>query len=64
VVLDVRNHALVGGVIARALGNCLTEHDAVQLEAKVVVQPGRPVLLDDELQALGFGLAALAPARA
>lgn len=54
VVLDVDRHALFLRIEARPLGHRPAHQDAVQLQAKVVVQPGGPVLLHDEGEGFGF----------
>ena len=48
VVLDVDGHAPGLRVEGGALGDGPADEDAVDLEPEVVVQPGRPVALDDE----------------
>ena len=48
VVLDVDGHPPDVGVERRALGHGPRHEDAVDLEAEVVVEPGRAVALDDE----------------
>ena len=58
-VLGLDGHAFVGRVVARALRDGPAEHHSVEFEAKVVVQPRRPVFLDDELQAARRRFAAL-----
>ena len=50
-VLDVHRHPLFGRIVARPSRHRPAQHDAVELEPEVVVQPARPVLLDDERQA-------------
>ena len=52
-VLDVHRQALVGGVEAWPLGHRPAQQHAVELEAEVVVQMARRVLLDDEGQCSG-----------
>ena len=54
VVFDVDRHALFMRIEAGPLGHRPAKQDAVQLQAKVVVQPRGPVLLDDEGEGLGF----------
>ena len=53
-VLDVDRHALFLRIEARPLGHRPAQQDAVQLQAKVIVQSGGPVLLDDEGEGVGF----------
>ena len=48
VVLDLHGQALGGGIQRRPLGHGPGAHDAVDLQAQVVVVGGRLVLLDDE----------------
>ena len=50
VVFHMHRHALVGGVEARPLGHGPALQRAVELEAEVVVQAARMVLLHDEVQ--------------
>ena len=59
VVLDVNRHAPVVRVEARPLRHRPALHRAVELEAEVVVQPRRPVLLHDERARRRVRLAAL-----
>ena len=49
-ILDLDRHALVAGVERRTLGNGPGFQHPVELEAKVVMQPARRVLLHDEEQ--------------
>ena len=49
-VFNLHCHALVRRVEARTLGHSPAFHGAVELEAQVIVQARRPMLLDDELQ--------------
>src|SRR5690606_8804712 len=56
VVLDVDREAPGGGVEGGPLGHRPAGQDAVDLEPEVVVEPGRPVPLDDEDRlAVGVG---------
>ncbi len=48
VVLDVDGHPADVGVEGQALGDRPGDEDALDLEAEVVVEPGRPMALDDE----------------
>ena len=48
VVLDVDGELLVGGIGRDPLWHCPRDEDAPDLQAQVVVQPGRRVQLDDE----------------
>ena len=50
VILDVDGEALIGGVEARTLGDRPAQQDAVELEAKVVMQARGGVLLNDKAQ--------------
>ncbi len=58
-VLDgvvVRHHhreAFLDGIHRRTLGNRPGFEDTTDLKSKVVVQPGRPVLVNDETAVLG-----------
>ena len=62
VVLDMHRQALVLRVVARPARHCPADEDAVQLEAEIVMEPRRRVLLDEI--AIAAGLAgALRPAR-
>ena len=52
VVLDMHGQPLLAGDKARAAGDRPALHHAVKLEAEVVMQAPRRVLLDDEAVAL------------
>ena len=57
-VFDVNGKTLFGGIEAGAAGDRPALHHAVELEAKVVMQPGRVVFLDDVAAAAAGRLAA------
>jgi hypothetical protein len=46
-VLDVHRHPLLGRIEAGSLRQGPTQEHAIEFEAEVVVQPARPVFLDD-----------------
>src|SRR5262249_60081253 len=54
VVLDLHGKPLVAGNETGATGDGPALHDAIELEAKIVMQPSCRMLLDHELVAGGF----------
>src|SRR5262245_19514682 len=56
-VLDMDGEALLSGIEARPFGDCPALQDAVELEAEIVMQPPRSMLLNDKGEP-GVGLSA------
>ncbi len=47
-IFDVGGEALLGGIQGWTFGDGPADEDAVHFQAEVVMEPRRPVLLDDE----------------
>src|SRR5260221_8782125 len=62
-VLDMDGKALLAGIEARALGNRPALEDAVELEAEIVMQPRRRMLLDDKAPPAARGPLSRRPSR-